>query len=557
MALDRSTLKWNGWGPVGHDDGAFSAPQLWRFLDETLGAGAVRDTPAATFADVSMPPSSLSFGDVGPFQSLGCEVSSRPEDRAFHARGDSYRDLLDLRAGMLTPAPDAVVYPRDRDACARVVEIAAERDIAIVPFGGGTSVVGGVSPLRGARRAVIALDVTRMNRLVSLDRVSMTATAEAGIHGPDLEAMLQAKGVTLGHYPQSFEFSTLGGWIAARGAGQQSNRYGKAEDWLVSARLATPRGLWATENFPASAAGPRLTDLVVGSEGVLGVVTDATFVVHDKPTHDDYRAWLLPDFRSGCEAVREIVQAGLPVSTLRLSDEDETYFYRALGRLQSPPKFAHRVEDAYLKLRGFGGDKCALIAGVEGDAELVAYTRARLAAILRRHGALHVGAGPARKWRAGRFHGPYLRDPLMDRGIGVDTLETATDWSRLPRLYAAVREALATAMKTHAGVAGGRGLRLAHISHSYRDGASLYFTYVWPRAVESLDAAIAQWRAIKAAASEAIAANGGTISHHHGVGVDHAPWMAREKGEASMEALRALKRSLDPNGVMNPGKMAL
>jgi alkyldihydroxyacetonephosphate synthase len=557
MTLDRSKLRWNAWGFAGHQDEIAGNARLWVFLADALGLRDLPATPAVALEACAIASSPLSFGDLGPFQAAGCEVASDAADRAFHARGDSYRDLLDLRAGHLDPLPDAIVYPKSAEACRAAIAAANASGIAVVPFGGGTSVVGGVSPLRGSHRAVIAVDTTRMNRLIGVDRLSMTATAEAGIYGPDLEDALAAEGVMLGHYPQSFEFSTLGGWIAARGAGQQSNRYGKAEHWLVSARLATPAGAWSTEGFPASAAGMRLTDLVAGSEGTLGIITDATFAVHERPAARDYRAYLFRSFEAGREAVREIVQAEIPAATLRLSDEDETHFFGALGRLQGPPKFGHRVQDAYLKLRGLGGDKCAMIAGVEGDAELVAYGRARIAAIASAHGGLGVGASPAAKWFKGRFHGPYLRDPLMDRGLGVDTLETATAWSNVPRLYDAVRAALLETMKAQSGVAGGRGICLAHISHSYVDGASLYFTYVWPRARGGLDAEIAQWQAIKGAASDAIAANGGTISHHHGAGVDHAKWMATEKGALSMEVLRALKRTLDPNAIMNPGKLGL
>ncbi len=553
MTLDRSTLRWNGWGFARHDDNVAGADKLWSFLAEALGSGPLPHTPAKPLAECKLASSSLAFGDLAPFQQAGCDVGLTPEDRAFHTRGDSYRDLLDLRAGRLDPTPDAIVYPKDAAACQRAVEIAGKAGLAVVPFGGGTSVVGGVTPLKGAHRGVIVIDTTRLDRLIAVDRASLRATAEAGIYGPFLEQKLNAEGVTLGHYPQSFEFSTLGGWIAARGAGQQSNRYGKAEDWLVSARLATPTGPWSTEGFPASSAGPRFTDLVAGSEGTLGLITEATFAVHERPTARDYRAYLFRSFEAGREAVREIVQAEIPVASLRLSDEDETHFFGALSRLTSPPKAMHKVEDAYLKLRGFGGAKCALIAGAEGDTALVAYARARIAEIARRHGALGVGAAPANRWFKGRFHGPYLRDPLMDRGLGVDTLETAASWADIPGLYRAVRAAL---LETMAKVAG-KGLCLAHISHSYHDGASLYFTYLWRRATGGLEAEIAQWHAIKTAASDAIAAHGGTISHHHGAGTDHARWMAAEKGPKSMGILRALKAELDPNGIMNPGKLGL
>lgn len=556
MTLDRSTLRWNGWGFTRHDDHFAGAPKLWTFLAEALGTRDLPRTPAKALAESALAPSTLAFGDLAPFQQAGCDIGMTPEDRAFHARGDSYRDLLDLRAGRLDPLPDAIIYPRDAAACQRAIELADKAGFAVVPFGGGTSVVGGVSPLKGAHRAVLAVDTTRLDKLISVDRASLRATAEAGIYGPFLEQRLNAEGVTLGHYPQSFEFSTLGGWIAARGAGQQSNRYGKAEDWLVSARLATPRGPWATEAFPASSAGPRLTDLIAGSEGTLGLITEATFHIHERPTARDYRAYLFPSFEAGREAVRHIIQAEIPLASLRLSDEDETHFFGALSRLTNPPKAMHKVQDAYLKLRGFGGAKCALIAGAEGDAALVAYARSVIASIARKHGALAVGTSPAKSWFKGRFHGPYLRDPLMDRGLGVDTLETAAAWADIPRLYAAVRTALLDTMKS-VSPKDAHGIVLAHISHSYVDGASLYFTYLWPRATGGLEAEIAQWQAIKSAASDAIAASGGTISHHHGAGTDHAKWMAAEKGITSMAVLRALKAEIDPNGIMNPGKLGL
>ncbi len=553
MSIDRNAVRWNGWGWIRHDEPAAKSEALWRFLADALGARELAVTPPVPLEKARLAPPRLSFGEAGALAAVA-PLSHDARDRAFHARGRSYRDLLDLRDGALDPAPDVVAYPRDGDAAQRLVELAAREGLAIVPFGGGTSVVGGVTPRDGGKRAVLAVDTTKLDRLLSVDRDSMRATAESGIYGPALENKLQAHGVTLSHFPQSFEFSTLGGWIAARGAGQQSNRYGKAEHWLVSARLATPAGPWATEDFPASSAGPRLTDLVAGSEGTLGLIAQATFVVHEKPMARDYRAYLFRSFADGLAAVREIAQSDAPVATLRLSDEDETRFYGALSRLGGPPKLKHRIEDAYLRARGLSGPRCALIAGVEGEVELVAYARARIAKAVAANGGIAAGESPAKRWFAGRFHGPYLRDPMMDRGLGVDTLETATHWSNVPALHAKLRAALDGAMREAAAPA--NGIVLAHVSHSYRDGASLYFTYVWPRAA-TREAAVAEWERIKAAATDAIVAGGGTISHHHGVGTDHAPWMAREKDARSIEALRALKRSLDPAGIMNPGKLGL
>jgi alkyldihydroxyacetonephosphate synthase len=391
-----------------------------------------------------------------------------------------------------------------------------------------------------------------MDRLIGIDPISRTATAEAGIYGPSLDEALRTQNVVLGHYPQSFEFSTLGGWIAHRGAGQQSSRYGRAHDWLVAAKLATPRGLLTTEDFPGSSAGPRLTDLVLGSEGTFGVITEAVFHVHPAPAASLHTGFLFHDFANGGAAIRQAVQEDLPFAMLRLSDAEEARFYRAYGSVGKRKGIGNHIADAYLKYRKFGESAAAMIAGFEGDIATVEHSHRRFTEIAKKFGALAIGKSTGARWYEGRFHGPYLREPMMDRGLGVDTLETATSWSKIDALYTAVKKTLEDAIQQTAPCPGARGIVACHISHSYPDGASLYFTYIFPRA---LDGDIAQWLAIKRAATDAIVANGGTISHHHGVGEDHLPWMKQEKGELGVEVLRAIKTTLDPKGILNPGKL--
>jgi alkyldihydroxyacetonephosphate synthase len=445
-----------------------------------------------------------------------------------------------------------VVYPRSADEVARVLKWASDSGVAVVPFGGGSSVVGGVTGSAGSQRASVALDLTEMRKVIAIDEISLTATAEAGIYGKDLEAALNGKGFTLGHFPQSYEFSTLGGWIAARGAGQQSARYGKAEEWFAGGEIATPRGLWKIGAAPASAAGPDLRTLVAGSEGAFGVITNATVRIHHMPRARDYTAFLFRDFASGVDAVRRVVQTDLPLAMLRLSDADESYFFQAFGKAGQAPNLRDRMQTAFLKAMRVGERPCALIMGAEGDPATTSFVGVRARALFKLAGGIAVGASPARRWYAGRFHGPYSRDPLMDHGLGVDTLETATSWSNVNRLWGAVREALDKAMRANAVAPGAHGIVLGHVSHTYHDGASLYFTYIYPR---DLGREVEQWQAIKKAASDAIMANGGTISHHHGVGEDHLPWLAAEKGAIGMDVLRAVKRELDPKDVMNPGKL--
>jgi alkyldihydroxyacetonephosphate synthase len=554
MSADRTKIRWNGWGAEGFKNPVSAREDVWIWLAAQLGMPSLLATPARPLDEIELAPSALATDIRARFVAILGEDRVRDDkyERAFHALGRSYHDLLRLRAGDLSIAPDVALYPRGGEEVQAVLACANDAGIAIVPFGGGTSVVGGVSAAKGSCAAVATLDLSGMDRFIGIDALSETATAEAGIYGPMLEKALHAGGMTLGHYPQSFEFSTLGGWIAHRGAGQQSHAYGRPQDWLVSAKLATPRGLLTTEDFPASGAGPRLADLVIGSEGAFGVLTEATFRVRPAPPAKDYRGYLFRDFAGGIAAIRRAVQEGLPAAMLRLSDADETRFYRAFGAIGKRRGLGSRITDFYLHLRKFDGNAALLIAGFEGKPADVKKGRERFAAIAKSLGAISAGESPGTRWYEGRFHGPYMRDPMMDRGIGVDTLETAASWSKIDALYGAVRTALEKSILETVPRPGARGVVTCHISHSYPDGASLYFTYIFPRA---LDGEIAQWRAIKTAASDAIVANGGTISHHHGVGEDHLPWIEKEKGALGIEVLRAIKHTLDPNGILNPGKL--
>ncbi|MCB9612000.1 MAG: FAD-binding oxidoreductase [Sandaracinus sp.] len=545
MGYTRDELRWNGWGlrAQGFDLGG-NDDAVWELLARTVGLAALPDTPAKALDRCTLPPSKLDEGSLGKLRDV-CSVATDDLERAAHALGRSYPDLIRLRRGDLTSAPDAVAFPGSHDETLALVKLCAAEGLAAVPFGGGSSVVGGVEAKAGqGQRGVVTIDTTRMARLIDLDPVSRTATFEAGVWGPDLEEQLQRRGYTLGHFPQSFEFSTLGGWIAARGAGQNSNRYGAAAEWLVAARVATPSGEWRTLPFPHSAAGPNLNELIVGSEGVLGVITEATFKIHPVPEARDYRAYLFKSFEAGAAAIRRMVQAEVPVAMLRLSDGDESHFFGALQGLRHPPGKAMEVAEKGLAALGYGPGRCVLMVGLEGDPAHVRSSLAATTLACTREGGLPVGAGPGKAWLKARFAMPYLRDPMLDRGIGVDTLETSTTWSNIPRLYEAVRKAISSKL--------GPGAVLTHISHSYEDGASLYFTFFFAR---DLGDELGQWRMLKKAASDAISENGGTISHHHGVGQDHAPWMSKEKGVLALDMIAAAKKELDPEGVLNPGKL--
>jgi alkyldihydroxyacetonephosphate synthase len=408
-----------------------------------------------------------------------------------------------------------------------VLAACAAEDLSVVPFGGGTSVVGGVEPLRAGHRGAVTLDLTRM-RGIETDPTSLTAVLGPGHTGPQAEAALAERGYTLGHFPQSFEFATVGGFVATRSAGQASTGYGRIDELVLGVRMSCPAGELVARPFPGTAAGPRLRELTVGSEGVLGVITEATLRIRPAPRARVYEAWRFDSFGEGCEAYRAMEQAEAAADICRLSDEAETAL--SLARAGS----GEQVEP--------GGSLA--IVGFEGEPEEVERRRGRAAGFLKGAGARNLGEGPGAAWERGRYRAPYLRDDLLDRGVMVETLETSTWWSNLDTLYTAVGDALRSAL--------GQALVLCHVSHLYPSGASLYFTFITAQDAED---PLGQWRRAKTAACDAIASNGGTITHHHAVGRDHAPWMRSEVGDTGLEVLQAAKERLDPAGIMNPGKL--
>jgi alkyldihydroxyacetonephosphate synthase len=537
-------VRWWGWGEDGHDPELTPAAEA--LLREELGEDAEVRREPVSLNDAELVPPKLS-----PKAHAALVASSSPEalridleTRVTHAAGRGYADLVRLRAGDFSGAPDAVLIPDGTPGqIAAVLAVCAEHGVAVVPFGGGTSVVGGVEPLRGPHEAVISLDLANLDAVDEVDDVSLTATLGAGLFGPRAEAELGARGLTLGHFPQSFEYSTVGGWVATRSAGQASTGYGRVDELVEGLRLCSPVGELVLGSAPASAAGPSLLELAVGSEGVLGVITEATLRVRPAPAERIYEGWSFATFAEGAEALRALEQRGASPDVARLSDEEET----RLSLAQAGEGRTQRLGRAYLKARGHEGG-CLAIVGHEGRSDDVSQRQQRTGSLLRAAGAVSLGGRPGRSWEKGRFAGPYLRDVLMTRGIMVETLETATTWSGLLVLREAVAEALRACLTER----GTPPLVMCHVSHLYPSGASLYFTFL---ARQEEGAELEQWSAAKTAASEAIVNNGGTITHHHAVGRDHLPWMRDEVGDLGLELLRAAKKALDPAGIMNPGKL--
>jgi alkyldihydroxyacetonephosphate synthase len=535
----RRDAKWWGWGDPGVEPTLDE--QALGVLRERIGE--LEPWPLErTLEDFELPPAQPLPRELIDAVGEG-NVFAGDEDRLRHASGRGYVDLARLRNGALEAAPDAVVLPADAEALRRVLEICAAAGVAVVPFGGGTSVVGGVEPLRGAHDRVISLDLAAL-RQVTVDRTSLTATLGAGLRGPEAEAALGREGLTLGHFPQSFQYATIGGFAATRSAGQASSGYGRFDALVSSVRLIAPAGELRTLETPHTAAGPALRELVVGSEGVLGVIPEVTVRVRPAPRLRRYEAWMAESFEAGAEIVRALAQGpGLP-EIVRVSDEDETEGSLALS---GPRGLAGNLFGRYLGLRGRRGG-ALLIIGYEGEEEAVARRRALSVRALRAGGAAYLGQAAGRSWEHGRYQGPYLRDALMEKGAMVETLETSHTWSRLRELHTAVGAAIRDALEQQ----GTPGLVFCHLSHAYADGASLYFTFI---ARAHRDDPVGQWAAVKRAASEAIVAHGGTITHHHAIGRDHTPYLEAEVGRTGIDVLRAVKERLDPAGIMNPGKL--
>ena len=515
--------RWNGWGDPAIDyplpDGGLA------YLQQKAGTGAKIEDASYDQVLASLPPSRL---DAAPL------VETDARARLAHARGHSLPDWVALRSGRVGTFPDGVAYPGADQDVRQLLAFAAQQNVHLIPYGGGTSVVGHINPAAGDR-PVLTVDLRRLDRMLALDEVSHLATFEAGVGGPALERRLAGRGFTLGHFPQSFEGSTLGGWIATRSCGQQSLFYGRIEDLFAGGRLETPIGPLELPPFPASAAGPDLRQLALGSEGRLGIITRAVVRIRRRPAFERFSAVFFHTWDEGLQSVRRAVQDGLPASMLRLSDAVETETTLRLAGRPEMVKWAKRGLGAL----GYGDGPCLLILGITDH-------RLRPLAL----GGLPAGRPIGETWRHSRFRSPYLRNSLWEAGYALDTVETAVPWGQVP----ACAEAIVSALRSGLHSRDERVLAFGHLSHVYPDGASIYVTYLFRRTADP-DETLERWRRLKADATLALLMHGGTISHQHGVGSDHAPFLLREKGIVGVAALAAACRTFDPDGLMNPGKL--
>jgi alkyldihydroxyacetonephosphate synthase len=542
--------KWWGWGDLSKSYDLQNRPHFFEFLRQELEVtGEIVQKPVS-LDSVEIQPTRAEDAFVRRLEEIFGKNNVRVDDaeRFVHSLGKGYLDLIRAWKGSATNLPDVVVHPSSEEQIQQLFGESQEWDFVVVPYGGATTVVGGIEPRTVNEATVVCLDLRLMNKVLSVDEKSLLAEVESGCLGPELERRLSSVGLTLGHFPQSFEYSSVGGWVATRGAGTESTRYGKIEDMVESLRLVTPQGTIETPLVPASATGPDLRQILIGSEGMIGVITSVTLKVRKAPRSRSYVGVLFKTFAEGIEAARSMLQNDIVPNAIRLSDQNETQASMALAEHDSDSIF-QRVGTWFLRRRGYlSSESAVMILAFEGPPEWVSFERKRALITCKFLGGFSVGSGPGKTWHDERFDLPYLRDKLIGMGVLVDTLETATTWSRLPGLHSKIMSAFAGAFHE----LNVPGYAMAHVSHVYRTGASLYFTFM---AKQLAGREEEEWHVIKNRVTDVIVGAGASLSHHHGIGIEHTRWMEQYCGPLGIHVLKAIKHELDPKAIMNPEKL--
>ena len=546
-------MKWWGWG---YEDITFNdseKPELWPYLKRELGVDEIRWNRPINFDEVTLPDQKNNDAFLAALEQKldSDQIVEDKKTRLIHAAGKSFRDLWLIRHGNIKFAPDCVIFPNNENDVVSIVNAAKENGVVLIPFGGGSNIAGCLEPKDHHNRMVVSLDMCRMHKVIEIDQYSLIARIQPGVYGQHLEDQLAEHGVTLGHFPDSFLHSTLGGWVATRSAGMQSDIYGKIEDMVISLRMVTPSGTIITRTVPKSSNGIDIRHLCIGSEGILGVITEVTIQVHKKPEKEDWYGWLFPDFQSGIDAIHECHRYNCMPTVTRLNDPKKT----ALSFAFKTPKTGFKATIANTFKWYIGNVKkinfnqcCLMVVKYEGTQQEFKNIRKKVSSIYKKHRGVCLGAEPGRSFAKVKFDFPHLRDFTMDRSIMADVSETATTWNNLCAMHKNGLKEIENAIK-ETGVNGWVG---CHLSHSYHSGASLYFTF---GCLQRKGREIEQYLYVKKSAEDAFMKNGGTLSHHHAVGTEHLPWVEEDLSSTGLKAVKALKNGLDPNGIMNPGKI--
>ncbi len=545
--------KWWGWGEEGIEYHHEDKPKFAPFVLENVGVDITRATRVKPkFTDLEVPASQLSDElKAALVAALGEKyVITDPEVRVQHAYGKGVRDLIRVRRGELGRVPDVVLYPGTEDEVVALVDAVVAADGVLIPYGGGSNIVAALEALPEETRQVVSVDMGRLNQVISIDDAASTARIQAGALGPDMEKQLNAKGYTLGHFPDSFIWSTVGGWVATRSSGAQSDKYGDIADITRGLRMVMPGQVLSLRPLPSASSGPSVREMVLGSEGRLGIITEVTMQVHKKAEAREIQAYFFKDYESGLKAAEAITRSDAVPMMLRVSDANETKFTMANGKKSS--KIGHLLNTAVQKLmerKGWDLDQiCLSFIGFEGSRSHVRYTKSIVNQIIKDHDGMGVGKGPGTLYDQKKFDIPYIRDFLLDMGIPADVSETSTPWSKVLEIH---DDTVARAQQAMAET-GHQGFIMCHLSHSYHMGACQYFTFAiadgGPTNLESYDT-------VKQAVQQSFMDHEGTVSHHHGVGEEHSPWMDQDISPAGVFIQRKLFEGVDPKGNLNPGKI--
>ena len=550
-------MKWYGWGVEGvsfhHEDKPGLQPFVLDVIDLDLNTPPGRQTQ---LSDLPIPTPLIGNDLLDQLTAIvGVDnVVRDDEDRIVHTYGKSIRDLMRLRGGDLPRVPDVVVYPADEAEVQQVVDAAVAADAVLIPFGGGSNIAGSLQPPEGETRAVLSLDLGRLNRVLEIDEQAGLARIQAGALGPHLEEQLKARGWTLGHFPDSFTHSTLGGWVATRSSGMQSDKYGDIADMTRGLRMVMPGRVLALRALPSTSTGPSVREMVLGSEGRLGVITEVTAQVHRIPEERLILGYLFPSFEAGVAAMQEISTSDATPSVTRVSDARETRFSFATRKKSKGISISGLVGKGLFKVlarRGWDMSAvCLSFVGYEGGPDHVSRQKAIVKKIIGKHGGVVLGKGPGALYDQKKFDTPYVRDFLLDRGAAADVSETAAPWSQLVPMYDNVT---AAANKAFAQI-GVKGWIMCHLSHSYHSGACLYFTFAFRH---DDNEPLARYDTVKSAIQQAFIDTDGTLSHHHGVGTEHAPWLEQDISSAGVDLMESLFAGADPGRNLNPGKITV
>ncbi|MCU1579965.1 MAG: FAD/FMN-dependent dehydrogenase [Rhodoglobus sp.] len=547
-------MKWWGWGVDGVGFHFEDKPGFAPFVQYAVGLDLLTAERAGepSFADLNVPKSNASAAFTKSLAAVVGEgyVTVDDMDRVIHTYGKSIRDLIRVRSNTILRSPDVVVYPADEAEVQGIVDAAIAANAVIIPFGGGSNIGGSLEPIPEEKRTIVSLDLGRLHKVIAIDTESGLARIQAGAQGPDLEEQLNAKGWTIGHFPDSFTHSTVGGWVATRSSGMQSDKYGDIADIARGLRVVRPGGVLVLRPLPSTSSGPSVREMILGSEGRLGVITEVTVQVHRTPAKRDVYAYFFPNWKAGMAAMQAIAESDAAPTITRISDSRETGFSLATSKDRKGfDKFlAGTVLPGLMKSKGWTlEDICLSFIGYEGSVSHAKRQKSLVDAIVKKHGGMGVGKGPGILYDQKKFDTPYLRDFLLDMGAAGDVSETAAPWSKLVGVHEAV---YAAANKAFDEI-GIKGWIMSHMSHSYHSGACLYFTFAFVFGKDP----IGEYNTVKRAIQQAFVDNDATISHHHGVGLEHSPWLAEDISSEGVKVMTGLLTSADPGENFNPGKI--